>query len=247
MIRLIQDIENLGFILFYCLPILASITLLISSFKRKERFDTLISLTFLIPFLAFTIASAFEVRWGHAGQYLYLFPGAILSMVRTAIILNISKKIRLSIFLFFALVGFHNYFNLYDEFAQHFLYKEKSHFLIRDPLTLNVFFASAHPFQKEVALYYGKIHKNIQTTVIGVPAGPRDFGAFATSFVKYKNINLIYFENDALEAKVAREVIAIVNNAYNVKDVKYHNVEAKNHAYGIGPSMVIKNIFFSRY
>ncbi len=241
-----KDIENLIFFIYLITSILSGFYLLYKALKKKGGVDLLLSLSYLLPLLAFTIAASMEKRLGHPTQYLYLFPLSMIVLIKGAKDLQVSKKIVLPLFLLFSLLGLNSYMNLYPRFIQYYVIKEKSKFIVKDPLTLNVFFILSHPFHKEVALFYGGVHNNIKTSILDIPVGPREMSAFVGRYNNFKRINLIFLENDSVEERLSKEIITVISNAFVIKDLKYSNFEGKDHLFLKGTPLIIKNILFSR-
>jgi len=228
--------------MFACLSIVASIYELYFGLKERKAFSITISLAYLIPLLALSITSAVNFRLGHWSHYAPLLSLGLIIIFQASIDLKIAKQFRLLVFLLITLAGFFNYFTLFPYNKEYKIIAEKGEYLKIEEGLINIILIPTHPFYKELALYYGKVHKGYKTLILDISEDNRELGKVFELHKEQSVVNFLFLENNPAEKEMSKKVIDLLSKHFIVKKEEFHEAIVDDHYYLRPQREVIKSV-----
>ncbi len=237
-----SELQDLFVFMFACLSIVASIYELYFGLKERKAFSITISLAYLIPLLALSITSAVNFRLGHWSHYAPLLSLGLIIIFQASIDLKIAKQFRLLVFLLITLAGFFNYFTLFPYNKEYKIIAEKGEYLKIEEGLINIILIPTHPFYKELALYYGKVHKGYKTLILDISEDNRELGKVFELHKEQSVVNFLFLENNPAEKEMSKKVIDLLSKHFIVKKEEFHEAIVDDHYYLRPQREVIKSV-----
>lgn len=238
------EMTNLILILFSTLASLSSLYLITKGLKEENSFDFSLGLVFLLPLLVFVSSNLFGVRIGHWNMYAWLYPLGVLSLIRTSLLLKLSRAYRLVFILLLCLSGFFNYFEIFNGDHRAKLTRIKSKYLKKNNLVVNIILSSPHPFDREVAQFYGNVHKGYNTIVLDKPTHNRELGKIFEIHKLFNAVNLIYIESDSQEKQSSLKIKDLILAKYKEEKKVFERFSLADHPYLKKEKYILENTLY---
>lgn len=243
---MMSDLKNITILIFSILTFLSASYQFYNGVKFKKPLSIVISISFLIPIFTLLISSLLSYRLGHWTQYIFIYPISLINLIKTSIDLKITKPYRLSILLSITLTGLFNYDKVFVNDIESTLLTEKAQSLARKKGVLNIFLTLENPFYKELALYYGGIHKSTSIMTLDRFGDKNQFADLIDLHTKYDFINFLFIENDPIENEFSKKVLDIILKNYRIKDISYDPFVIHDHFYQNYEKKILKKMLLQK-
>lgn len=240
------SVFNITALLFASLSILASLHLLFIGVKKPSNFDFSTGFLFLLGSLVLGSSLSLGVRIGHWNMYTWLLPLGVINIVRCSKLLKLHKAYHLSIILMMSLLGFYNYFYMFQGEGPKKLITAKVEYLVKNNQVLNIILCPANPIYRELSIYYGRTHRGHNTLVLDSPTDPRELGKIFNVHKVFNGVNFIFVENDNVEKESSIKIKDILLAHYQESQRRFEKVALKNHPFLKGEKVILEIVNFKK-
>ena len=177
-------------------------------------------------------------------MYTWLYPIGLLIIIRATLVLELSRHFRLLTVLILCLSGFFNYYKIFEDDLLGKVSQLKSSYLKKNNLTVNILISPQHPFDKEIAQFYGKAHRGYNTILLDAPVSNQELGKIFNIHKLFNAVNFIYLESDPQEKEGSRKIKDIISANYKLEKRNFKRVSLGSHPFLKKESFVIENVFY---